>query len=61
LLVTTVAFVTYRFAELDRRVGPMSLESADSMAKEVSRKPMVSAVAVEEWVCLRTRKIENPA
>jgi hypothetical protein len=54
----TVAFVTYKFADNIRRVGPMPMEAADSMAKEVCRKPMVTEVLVEEWVCLKTRKVE---
>lgn len=59
--MTTVAFYTYKFAGGDRRIGPMPLEQAETAAKEVARKPMVTDVVLEEWVCLRTRKIENPA
>lgn len=59
--MTTVAFYTYKFAGGDRRIGPMTLEQAETAAKDISRKPMISDVVVEEWVCLRTRKIESPA
>lgn len=59
--MTTVAYVTYRFGGLDRRVGPLDMEKAQTMAKEVSRKPMVSSVAIEEWALLRTTKVESPA
>jgi hypothetical protein len=57
--MTTVAFVTYKFGDNMRRVGPVDLEKAETMAREVSRKPMVTEVYVEEWVCLRTRKVET--
>ena len=59
--MTAVAFVTYKFADNARRVGPMDLEKAETTAKEVARRPMVTDVVIEEWVCLRIRKIESPA
>jgi len=59
--VTTVAFVTYKASGIDRRVGPLPKEQAESMAKELSRQTLVQDVCLEEWVCLKVTSVGKPA
>jgi hypothetical protein len=54
----TVAFVTYLFNGQVRRVGPVELREAQSLAKEWARRVEASNVKVEEWTC--TRVVDFP-
>lgn len=56
--VTTVAFVTYRFATGIRRVGPLPLEAAETCAKEFSRKKDIQDVRLEEWACVSIKDVK---
>lgn len=58
--MTTVAFVSYYFNNVSRRVGPLPQEDAETFAKEVSRKDGTRDVVVEEWGLIRSRKMEKP-
>ena len=53
--MTTVAFVTYKSGGIDRRIGPLELEAAGCLAKELGRKPTVSQVRLEEWALLTVK------
>lgn len=55
--MTTVAFISYRSSNLDRRIGPVSLESASTMARELARVAHVSEVKLEEWTCTRVTPV----
>lgn len=59
--MTTVAFVTYKSGGVTRRVGPIELEAAGSLAKELGRKPTVSEVLLEEWALLTVKSVGSPA
>lgn len=49
--MTTVAFVTYKYNGQDRRIGPLGGEPAESMAREIARRPGSTEVKVETWIC----------
>ena len=51
--MTTVAFVTYKVNNCERRVGPIALEMATPMAKNLTRNHLVSEVVLEEWALVR--------
>lgn len=53
--MTTVAFVTYKSGGIDRRIGPLELEAAGGLAKELGRKPTISQVRLEEWALLTVK------
>ncbi len=55
--MTTVAFVTYLFQSNPRRVGPMPEEAAQAFAKEIARRKDVTAVRLEEWMCVKTKEV----
>lgn len=55
--VTTVAFVAYLFQGQVRRVGPLPLEAAESLAKEVSRRPGCTKVSLEKWGCISVEQL----
>ena len=55
--MTTVAFVSYEFSGQVRRVGPLDAESANTFAKEVSRKPGVKQVRLEAWACVDVKEV----
>ena len=55
--MTTVAFVTYSYQGERRRVGPVELESAETLAREFSRRQGVKDVLVEEWARFRVEEI----
>ena len=59
--MTTVAFVTYKSGSVQRRLGPMELEAAGTLAKELSRKPSIGDVRLEEWALLTVKHFENSA
>ena len=54
---TTVAFVTYRFGTGIRRIGPMPMESAETCAKELTKRDQLFDVRLEEWSCSAIRDI----
>lgn len=56
--LTTVAFVTYRFATGIRRIGPMSLEAAEVCAKDLRGREQLSDVRLEEWACVTVRDVK---
>lgn len=57
--MTTVAFVTYLFQGQSRRVGPMPYEPAESFAKELTRRQGVTAVRLEEWMCVNSKEFSS--
>ena len=59
--MTTVAFVTYKSGGVTRRVGPMELESAGSLAKELGRRETVTEVLMEEWALLTVKSFGREA
>ena len=59
--VTTVAFVTYKSGGVSRRVGPLELEAAGSLAKELGRRETVSEVLLEVWALLTVKSFGKPA
>lgn len=56
--LTTVAFVTYRYATGLRRIGPMSLELAQPCAKDLAKRDGVADVRLEEWACATVRDVK---
>ncbi len=57
--MTTVAFVTYSLQSLSRRVGPMPFEPAEAFAKELSRRPGISNVRLETWMCVDSKEFKS--
>lgn len=57
--MTTVAFVTYLFQSNPRRVGPMPYEPAEAFAKELTRRPEVSGVRLETWMCVDSKEFSR--
>lgn len=58
--MTTVAFVTYSFNNVSRRVGPLEQEPAESFARELARKEGTRDVVLEEWGLINAKKVERP-
>ena len=52
-----MAFVTYRFGTGIRRIGPMPMESAETCAKELTKRDQLFDVRLEEWSCSAIRDI----
>ena len=59
--MTTVAFITYYYNDVPRRVGPLEQEPAESFARELARRDGTRDVILEEWGLLNARKMEKPA
>lgn len=57
--MTTVAFVTYSFQSLSRRVGPMPFEPAEVYARELSRKAHITNVRLETWMCVDSKDFKS--
>ena len=55
----TVAFVTYKYFDHVRRVGPMPLEAAETFAAEAARKEHVHNVRLEEWASVKVREFHK--
>ena len=53
----TVAFVSYKFFDNVRRVGPMPTEAAEPYAREVARREKVTEVRLEKWACVQVVEI----
>ncbi len=57
--MTTVAFVTYSYQSLPRRVGPMPFEPAEVYAREISRKAYITNVRLETWACVDSQEFRR--
>ena len=55
--MTTVAFVTYKFQGAERRIGPLSAEMAQTLAKDTARRSGTTDVTLEEWTCSKVTTV----